>query len=225
MHYYQQIDKNENLSNTESSGEQDYSENKLANPEEENLAEPTINLKIINTDTDGTRLEGAAFALYRLNEQGVYESVDKPFTISANGYVIPELTEGDYRIEQLTAVDGYLVVDKETEFSMIVEFDGKPDSELNQESAKGSEEKLAEELVKETDVEFLSLDDSDLSHADLNAVGKDSYQLTIMNPPGAMLPQTGGRGIWIYTLSGLMLVILAALMYGLELGCRERGCK
>lgn len=48
------------------------------------------------------------------------------------------------------------------------------------------------------------------------------YTVTVTNNPGVKLPSTGGSGTLPYTLSGLMLLISSALMYGFRMRCRER---
>ena len=49
------------------------------------------------------------------------------------------------------------------------------------------------------------------------AEGDDLYTLTIINNPGTVLPETGGSGTLPYRLSGLMLILFAALMYGFRM--------
>ena len=50
----------------------------------------------------------------------------------------------------------------------------------------------------------------------------DGDTITIVNTPGAALPNTGGPGTLLYTLSGLMLILGSALMYGFRMRRRER---
>ena len=49
-----------------------------------------------------------------------------------------------------------------------------------------------------------------------------SLQITIKNEPGAQLPNAGGPGTSLYTLSGLLLIMGAALMYIFRMRRRER---
>ena len=51
---------------------------------------------------------------------------------------------------------------------------------------------------------------------------EDGFVITIPNTPGKALPNTGGPGTLLYTLSGILLMLGAALMYGFRMRRRER---
>ena len=59
---------------------------------------------------------------------------------------------------------------------------------------------------------------------DVTPEDKD-YDAFITNNPGVELPYTGGPGTFIYTLSGLALIMATALMYGFRMRRRERRLK
>ena len=48
------------------------------------------------------------------------------------------------------------------------------------------------------------------------------YTIKVQNSAGVELPHTGGPGTLLYTLSGITLILGAALMYGFRLRRRER---
>ena len=48
------------------------------------------------------------------------------------------------------------------------------------------------------------------------------YVITVQNSAGEELPMTGGSGTLLYTLSGLMLIVASALMYGFRMRRGER---
>ena len=50
----------------------------------------------------------------------------------------------------------------------------------------------------------------------------DPYVVVITNSTGAVLPYTGGPGTFIYTLSGIILLMASALMYIFRMRRRER---
>ena len=52
--------------------------------------------------------------------------------------------------------------------------------------------------------------------------GTNDNTVSIMNTPGTALPNTGGPGTLLYTLSGIALMLGAALMYGFRMRRRER---
>ena len=51
------------------------------------------------------------------------------------------------------------------------------------------------------------------------------YTFTIHNSTGKELPMTGGPGTFLYTLSGIALILASALMYGFRMRRRERRLK
>jgi hypothetical protein len=52
--------------------------------------------------------------------------------------------------------------------------------------------------------------------------GMTVYVIRIRDSKGVELPFTGGPGTLIYTLSGMMLIFAAAMMYGFRMRRRER---
>ena len=54
------------------------------------------------------------------------------------------------------------------------------------------------------------------------AEGDDVYTIIITNSSGVALPNTGGPGTIMYTLSGLLVLMASAVMYGFRMRRRER---
>ena len=48
------------------------------------------------------------------------------------------------------------------------------------------------------------------------------YEITVSDPSGSALPMTGGTGTLPFTLSGIVLMMASALMYGFRMRRRER---
>ena len=42
--------------------------------------------------------------------------------------------------------------------------------------------------------------------------GNAIVPLTVVNNPGFDLPKTGGRGVWVYTVGGVLLLFTAAFI-------------
>ena len=64
----------------------------------------------------------------------------------------------------------------------------------------------------------------ELANGTTNALvsGTNDNTVSIKNTPGSALPNTGGPGTLLYTLSGIALMLGAALMYGFRMRRRER---
>ena len=65
---------------------------------------------------------------------------------------------------------------------------------------------------------------SDANEGDypLVSLSDDALTVYVKNTPGQELPNTGGPGTLLYTLSGIALMLGAALMYGFRMRRRER---
>ncbi|MGN8818824.1 VWA domain-containing protein [Oribacterium sp. HCP28S3_H8] len=147
---------------------------------------------------DGKRvaLDGAVFKLEKLKEnasgeESTYEAVGEAFTINTrtepNGYRISGLQPGTYRLTEITAPAGYLLLRDPIVFTV----------------HPGTENLIRMDETAGTGA----------SHAEISG---DKYNtLTILNTPGRVLPGTGGYGTLLYNLGGLLLMI-AALIFGID---------
>ncbi len=149
---------------------------------------PVVNLQ--KTDDAWTPLAGARFELYRYNGT-VWESVPAYNNISVDeaGSDLAGLTKGRYRLKEIQAPAGYIVLTKYLYFDVV----GDTDYQIN--------------LVNGTD----GLDTSKMRLRD--ADGTYSHRIQAINQPGAELPDTGGAGTQSYTMIGFFLIALVSFRY------------
>jgi len=181
--------------------------------------------KIGDANTD-TFLTGVKFKLYNNSdcaEEHLVTEDAKGNPIGTNGEIetgpdgtkeIGVLAAGTYYLKETQGKNGYVQL---TELITItVADDGtisyaqesySPSKMYNSKSDKSN-------LVKEKGGLFITATDDEG-----NATG---YTLTVNNNSGMELPHTGGPGTFIYTLSGLALIMATALMYGFRMRRRER---
>ena len=156
-----------------------------------NSKEPEIDIDIKKVDENNTPLSGAKFELYKKNKTGSYVIVenteyewldkDNQFTVRIDGFTMRGLKDGDYQVREVSAPEGYIIVNRTpVTFSVV---DGKIDEESNG---------LA------TGVTYAK------AQGDMNA----SYSVT--NEQGVQLPKTGGSGTGMITILGSILILLGA---------------
>ncbi len=157
-----------------------------------------IFLRKEGTNAEGKRvaLDGAVFKLEKLKAnasggESTYEAVAEAFTINSktetDGHRISGLRPGTYRITEITAPAGYLLLRDPIVFTV----------------HPGTENLIRMDATAGTGA----------SHAEIS--GDHADTLTILNTPGRVLPGTGGYGTLLYNLGGLLLMI-AALIFGID---------
>ena len=155
-------------------------------------------INLLKVDENNDPLTGASFKLTQVDENGraVSDGITIPSTaVNENG----ELTFTD-----LTA--GYYRLE-ETVY---------PDGYIN-----NTNENLIFQIVSdEAGNPGVVFEDTDMVKYD-----SGSLTFTVKNTPGRALPDTGGPGTLLYTLSGIALLLGAALMYGFGMRRKERRFK
>ena len=157
-------------------------------------------VRIVKVDSiDGTGLSGARFQMTRkLPGEGsftkfvnsIFEEDEEndnlktgPFTVSSSdGIIIEGLHPGEYKIEEKTAPDGYII--SLQPFTFTVNADGTLTSS--------------------------DADSTLVIHLEQNGDNPEGFQ--IGNKPGAALPHTGGPGTRIFTILGSILIAGAGLL-------------
>ena len=167
--------------------------------------------KKLKTGTTDEYLDGAVFKITKWNGSSFVnvenvEGVDASsmFTIASgqNGISLP-LTPGDYMLEEQTPPPGYIKTVSGVYFTV------------------GSTISMTIEMKEIEGVET-EVAKTEAAYAEPDSGDSDQRTLLIYNTPGVELPSTGGPGTLLYTLSGLALMLGAALMYGFRMRRRER---
>lgn len=185
-----------------------------------------VTLKKVDKDDPNTVLEGARFELLRRNpftEEETYEVYlplvlsqgektsesadgDRELVSGADGEIVVDLPSGEYQFVELSAPSGYIILKNRISFTISDGTLTKTDTEdfwsVDEDSGTGSS----------TDGDGAVISDEE----------EKAYILTVSNQKGAELPATGGSGTLPYTLSGLALLAMAAMMYGFGMRRRER---
>ena len=159
---------------------------------------PKPDITVLKVDKNNQPLAEARFKLFRKNESGSYVQVvpstgsGTDFDVPKEGYVIEKLDSGEYKLIETLAPKGYIILSSDFEFT------------LNVDSETG----------------FYTI--TPVSQREDVVIDNTRLIITVSNTPGVALPNTGGPGTLLYTLSGIALMLGAALMYGFRMRLRER---
>ena len=147
-------------------------------------------------DNENHFLPGATFELRKATTG---EPLVKTITLGETdtaGVIIDGLSSGDYKLVETKAPNGYVIISNSIVFSV---------------NATGTGDVITWKDGQPENTKPLS--------------GTNNNTITVINTPGSPLPYTGGPGTLLYTLSGLMLILATALMYGFRMRRRERRIK
>lgn len=187
----------------------------------------STNAKIqkVSKSTDGGTLSGAEFLLKNAGNKylkvssttnegntttkndWVEASADATkFTTESDGVaVIGSLEPGDYYLTENKAPDGYnrLRADihfriKENRTVTLIDKDGNEAYALK---ADGSKAEVAD-VTNPNDDTYVTIEFID-----------PYYTLNVANSPGSILPITGGKGIALFTMMGMLLIAIAGVLY------------
>ena len=177
-----------------------------------NTMESVAYITIIKTDQNGTSydtsdkikngqisyaLNGAKFTLLRkTTSDGSYNIFSQNFEV--NRYATLSLPQGYYQLIETTAPNGYNINTNTLEF--VIGYSGNVYAQDGQAGFKYK----------------LNNNTSDGRH------GVEKGNFIVINHPGVALPATGGEGTVVYTLCGVGLMALSALMYSMQMKRRKK---
>lgn len=185
-----------------------------------------ISLYKIGNSTPSTSLSGVKFKLYSdadcadthlvtQDARGTAIGTSGEITTGSDGTVkIGILNAGTYYLQETATQDGYNKLSELVTITVAEDGTISYSQESHSPSKQYNSNSNAANLVKENGGLFITGTDDDG-----NATG---YTITVNNTTGVELPNTGGPGTLLYTLSGIALMLGAALMYGFRMRRRER---
>ncbi|WBB06191.1 InlB B-repeat-containing protein [Streptococcus alactolyticus] len=152
---------------------------------------PTLNIQ--KTTSQWEPLSGGQFTISRWNEGSqnweALEGVSELTITSSDGVTIPiGLTEGQYRIQETAAPDGYVVLEEAIYFNIAKET-----------TSDDEDNPVAESYT-------VTLTDADGRAQLEESTTTYSHRIKIANQAGTALPNTGGPGTYWYVLVGLLLM-------------------
>lgn len=152
----------------------------------------TYGLKVYKKDSNGAKLTGAKFKLYKVENKGTDNAQKKQIkgldrmnnegVMTAkqdNEFIFSGLDVGDYELEEVESPKGYTLLTDTIKFSI---GDTQPDGKLD--SATGAEI------------------ETNTGYAKINVTNKKGFNL----------PSTGGMGTYIFTIGGLVVMAGAVLL-------------
>ena len=160
-------------------------------------------LKVSANNTDQP-LEGVKFDLYKTSVSDATKIMTDLTTDAEGKLSIGELPTGTYWLVETATLNGYILTEP---VKIIV----KPDDPAAMDGTTFEQE--GNPLIAQGTAVRRYVREDD------NVV---LYELKITNTTGVELPHTGGPGTTLYTLSGMMLLLASALLYGFRRRHEER---
>ena len=177
-----------------------------ATTNEDTVISYIIKLVVVKNDNSTTpvKLAGATFTLSKKDSGTATYTVIETQTTDANGQaVFTELSQGDYRLTETAAPTGYKLLTTSTDFTV---------------TAKNGTVVIPSTSILQTNIgNTATAANFKATWTSSNAkvvVGTDgNLTATIVNEPDIHLPGTGGIGTTIFTVSGVLILLLASVLF------------
>ncbi len=179
---------------------------KTATTDEDTVISYIVKLVVLKNDNAATpvKLAGATFTLSKKDSGTATYTVIETQTTDANGQaVFTKLSQGDYRLTETVAPTGYKLLTTSTDFTV---------------TAKNGTVTIPNTSILQTNIgNAAAIANFKATWTSSNAavvVGADgNLSATIVNEPDVHLPGTGGIGTTIFTVSGILLLLLASVLF------------
>ena len=161
------------------------------------LASVDIQLKKVKEDGT-TIISGSEFKLSKYSENGSWVELVNDIKPLDQALDLGELVLGRYCLTEKKAPDGYLALKEAVFFEVYKDAGGSYKARLTDATGAAVDNPTEMATIQ---------DDTPTTEGAVT-----TYTITVKNTPGVVLPATGGQGTMLYTVSGLMLVLLAGVL-------------
>lgn len=175
-----------------------------------NYVPDKLDLELLKVDFNDEALSGAEFTLYKGDTANQENIVRNPeggdrFITGENGIVtIRDLKAGNYILQEMKAPSGYALLEGPIPIR-IVRKGSQVEVIVNDKTVSGEKLEGGEPVAT-------GVDDIPNVQVTLNQNGNDQVKLTVYNAELYELPNSGGIGIYWYSIGGVLLMMAAALI-------------
>lgn len=159
----------------------------------------TFKLDVDKVDTEKNPLKGAGFTLYKSDGESGWTKVEEITAGETTKFTFTGLDSGDYKLVESTVPDGYNPI-ADILFTVEATYETTSD-----------DPKLTNLVIKDSEGEVISGDGKQFAVTLTPAEDGINIKTTVENRTGAELPSTGGIGTTIFTVTGILLMLGAAV--------------
>lgn len=178
----------------------------------------------ITVDENGVKatkpLAGAKFTLTRTgsadtaHDDSKTETKEKVYTVTTgdDGVILFEgLDEGIYKLQEIEAPKGFLMIDKTWTVTIKAEYDGFENK--NEQDYRWDKNDVRDKAMKQYSVTIVDDDNPDVEVKSIYQISEEIINgYGIVNQQISKLPSTGGEGAILYTVGGAVLALGGGLV-------------